>query len=57
MSFPEAVRVRLTVWASRHVNIDFWPKFCSAAGVFCIGEVFDDDVGCVSKVTGYMRVV
>ena len=28
----------------RHVNIDFWPGFCAAAGVFCIGEVFSEDV-------------
>lgn len=28
---------------TRHVNVDFWPQFCGAAGVFCIGEVFDDD--------------
>ena len=39
----------------RHVNTDFWPKFCSAAGVFCIGEVFDDDVGCVLNFTACMR--
>ncbi|KZT03563.1 glycoside hydrolase family 13 protein [Laetiporus sulphureus 93-53] len=30
--------------SSSHVNMDFWPKFSSAAGVFCIGEVFDSDV-------------
>lgn len=29
---------------ARHVNINFWPVFCGAAGVFCIGEVFDDDI-------------
>ncbi|KAH0830442.1 glycoside hydrolase family 13 protein [Lanmaoa asiatica] len=27
-----------------HVNIDFWPGFCAAAGVFCIGEVFGSNV-------------
>jgi alpha-amylase len=27
------------------VNSQFWPTFCTAAGVFCIGEVFDSDVG------------
>ncbi|OBZ75401.1 Alpha-amylase 1 [Grifola frondosa] len=26
-----------------HVNTNFWPTFCAAAGVFCIGEVFDGD--------------
>ena len=29
----------------RHVNMDFWPQFCGAAGVYCIGEVFDADAG------------
>ena len=34
----------------RHVQLDFWPGFCSSAGVFCIGEVFGDaDVGLVQK--------
>ncbi|KAG2360827.1 glycoside hydrolase family 13 protein [Suillus spraguei] len=28
----------------RHVNIGFWPVFCSSAGVFCIGEVFGSDI-------------
>lgn len=28
----------------RHTNTDFWPKFCGAAGVFCMGEVFGDDL-------------
>jgi hypothetical protein len=30
---------------ARHVNMDLWPGFCGKAGVFCIGEVFDSDVG------------
>ncbi|EPT01849.1 hypothetical protein FOMPIDRAFT_162705 [Fomitopsis schrenkii] len=42
----------LRIDGARHVNIDFWPKFCSAAGVFCIGEVFDDDVGQASQFQG-----
>lgn len=28
----------------RHVNIEFWPVFCGAAGVYCIGEVDDDNI-------------
>ncbi|KIY68006.1 glycoside hydrolase family 13 protein [Cylindrobasidium torrendii FP15055 ss-10] len=32
----------LRIDAAKHVNKDFWPQFCGAAGVFCIGEVFGD---------------
>jgi alpha-amylase len=32
----------LRIDAAKHVNKDFWPGFCKAAGVFCIGEVFSD---------------
>ncbi|EJF62461.1 alpha-amylase [Dichomitus squalens LYAD-421 SS1] len=35
----------LRIDAAKHVNIDFWPQFCGAAGVYCIGEVFDADAG------------
>ncbi|KAI0637259.1 alpha-amylase [Trametes polyzona] len=35
----------LRIDAAKHVNMDFWPKFCEAAGVYCIGEVFDADAG------------
>ena len=28
----------------RHVDAAFWPQFCGAAGVFCMGEVFGDDI-------------
>ncbi|KIJ17255.1 alpha-amylase [Paxillus involutus ATCC 200175] len=34
----------LRIDAAMHVNIDFWPGFCAAAGVFCIGEVFNSDI-------------
>lgn len=37
--------------AAKHVRAGFWPQFCGAAGVFCIGEVDDANVeyvGCVS---------
>ena len=30
--------------AAKHVREDFWPPFCEAAGVFCIGEVFGEDL-------------
>ena len=42
------IRLRLTR-NIRHVNIDFWPQFCGAAGVYCIGEVFGDDIGYVAR--------
>ncbi|RPD65845.1 alpha-amylase [Lentinus tigrinus ALCF2SS1-7] len=35
----------LRIDAAKHVNMDFWPQFCGAAGVYCIGEVFDADAG------------
>ncbi|KAH9946352.1 alpha-amylase [Epithele typhae] len=35
----------LRIDAAKHVNMDFWPQFCGAADVFCIGEVFDADPG------------
>ncbi|KAJ5772917.1 hypothetical protein N7457_007813 [Penicillium paradoxum] len=28
----------------KHVQKDFWPEFNKAAGVYCVGEVFDGDV-------------
>ncbi|KAF9228592.1 alpha-amylase [Gyrodon lividus] len=34
----------LRIDAAKHVNIDFWPGFCAAAKVFCIGEVFGSDI-------------
>lgn len=30
----------LRIDAAKHVQMDFWPNFCSKAGVFCMGEVF-----------------
>jgi alpha-amylase len=27
----------------KHVQKDFWPGFNDAAGVYCIGEVYDGD--------------
>ena len=34
----------LTNANNRHVDPAFWPQFCGAAGVYCIGEVFGDDI-------------
>lgn len=34
----------LRIDAAKHVDSAFWPQFCEAAGVFCIGEVFGDDI-------------
>lgn len=31
--------------AAKHVRGDFWPPFCESAGVFCMGEVYEQDVG------------
>ncbi|KAI9569521.1 glycoside hydrolase family 13 protein [Boletus coccyginus] len=42
----------LRIDAAKHVNVDFWPGFCAAAGVFCIGEVFDKNVEAVAMFQG-----
>ncbi|KAG8904709.1 hypothetical protein FRB99_001295 [Tulasnella sp. 403] len=34
----------LRIDAAKHVRRDFWGPFCQASGVFCIGEVFGDDL-------------
>jgi len=34
----------LRIDAAKHVRGDFWPGFCGASGVFCIGEVYGDDM-------------
>lgn len=34
----------LRIDAAKHVPGEFWTSFCGAAGVFCIGEVFGDDM-------------
>ena len=38
--------------AAKHVNNDFWGGFCAKGGVFCIGEVFGDDVALASQFQG-----
>ncbi|KAF8558403.1 glycoside hydrolase family 13 protein [Imleria badia] len=42
----------LRIDAAKHVNVDFWPGFCAAAGVFCIGEVFSLDIEDVAAFQG-----
>ncbi|KAH9951493.1 alpha-amylase [Amylocystis lapponica] len=42
----------LRIDAAKHVDKPFWPVFCAAAGVFCIGEVFDGDVANVAEFQG-----
>ncbi|CCM03833.1 uncharacterized protein FIBRA_05982 [Fibroporia radiculosa] len=42
----------LRIDAAKHVNMDFWPTFCKAAGVFCIGEVFDNDMSQAAQYQG-----
>lgn len=34
------------------MNNDFWGTFCSRAGVFCMGEVFGDDIDLASQYQG-----
>lgn len=38
----------LRIDAAKHVKPEFWPQFCGKAGVFCMGEVFGDDVALAS---------
>lgn len=49
----------LRIDAAKHIPGEFWPGFCGAAGVFCIGEVFGDDIGFASQfqTKGYMDSV
>ncbi|RDB21011.1 Alpha-amylase 1 [Hypsizygus marmoreus] len=43
----------LRIDAAKHVQMDFWPKFCAKAGVFCMGEVFGGlDVEAVAQYQG-----
>ena len=34
------------------MNNDFWGMFCNSAGVFCMGEVFGDDITLASQYQG-----
>jgi alpha-amylase len=38
--------------AAKHVDSNFWGPFCSSAGVFCMGEVFGDDLNLASQYQG-----
>jgi alpha-amylase len=42
----------LRIDAAKHVPASFWPAFCAAAGVFCMGEVFGSDVGLAAQYAG-----
>jgi len=42
----------LRIDAARHIRADFWQPFAEAAGVFCIGEVFENDPVMASKWKG-----
>jgi len=42
----------LRIDAAKHVNIEFWPQMCGAAGVFCMGEVFGSDINAASIYQG-----
>ncbi|KAL7421747.1 hypothetical protein Q5752_003518 [Cryptotrichosporon argae] len=35
----------LRIDAAKHIAPAFWPRFCNASGVFCIGEVYTSDIG------------
>lgn len=39
----------LRIDAAKHVPGAFWPGFCKASGVFCIGEVYGDDISFASQ--------
>lgn len=39
----------LRIDAAKHVPGEFWTSFCGAAGVFCMGEVFGDDMEMATK--------
>jgi alpha-amylase len=39
------------VVAAKHIPGSFWPGFCGAAGVFCIGEVYGSDIGYVARLS------
>ncbi|KIO25152.1 glycoside hydrolase family 13 protein [Tulasnella calospora MUT 4182] len=42
----------LRIDAAKHVRAEFWGPFCKAAGVFCIGEVFGDDIDLAASYQG-----
>lgn len=42
-------RLNTPLTAAKHVPGAFWQGFCGAAGVFCIGEVYGNDIGFASS--------
>ncbi len=44
----------LRIGAARHIRADFWLPFAEAAGVFCIGEIFENDPATESKLQGLL---
>jgi len=42
----------LRIDAAKHVDSNFWGPFCAKAGVFCMGEVFGDDITIASQYQG-----
>jgi alpha-amylase len=38
----------------KHVEKDFWPGYNSAAGVYCVGEVFSGDPAYTCPYQNYM---
>ncbi|KAG4027862.1 hypothetical protein MFRU_026g00440 [Monilinia fructicola] len=44
----------LRVDTVKHVEQNFWPLFNEAAGVYCVGEVYDGDVGYLCPYQEYM---
>jgi len=42
----------LRIDAAKHVDSDFWGPFCANAGVFCMGEVFGDNITLASQYQG-----
>ncbi|KIP10336.1 glycoside hydrolase family 13 protein [Phlebiopsis gigantea 11061_1 CR5-6] len=47
----------LRIDAAKHVDPAFWPQFCGAAGVYCIGEVFGDDIDFASTWQGPLDAI
>lgn len=47
----------LRIDAAKHVDAEFWPQFCGAAGVYCIGEVFGDDIDFASTWQGPLDAI
>jgi len=47
----------LRIDAAKHVQAQFWTSFCDSAGVFCLGEVFGDDIGLASSYQQNMDAV